>query len=98
MRKEEYVVYGIDNCSWCERAKTIIEHYGYQCKYVNLKESQEIKETFNRKTRGATAVPQIFYYDPVRTYGNEKMEVHVGGYEELSDWLRQKTLYKKQNT
>ena len=26
-------------------------------------------------------------YDPVRAYGNEEMEVHIGGYEKLEQWL-----------
>ena len=28
-------------------------------------------------------------YDPVRAYGNEEMEIHIGGYEKLELWLRE---------
>ena len=50
-------------------------------------ESPEVQKAFFKKTNNAKTVPQIFMYDPVRAYGNEEMEVHIGGYEKLEKWL-----------
>ena len=87
VRKEEYIIYGSYSCSFCAKAQTILEHYGKNYTYVDIMESPETQKAFFKKTNNAKTVPQVFMYDPVRAYGNEEMEVHIGGYEKLEQWL-----------
>jgi len=89
MREEEYIIYGTDTCVFCDKAKTILDHYNENWTYVNIMESPEIQKAFFKKTKDAKTVPQIFYYDPRRAYGNENMEILIGGYNELQEWLRE---------
>lgn len=89
MRKEEYIIYGTDTCVFCDRAKTILNHYDKNWSYVDIMESPEIQKAFFKKTNNAKTVPQVFMYDPVRSYGNEELEVLIGGYENLEQWLKE---------
>ena len=79
-----YTVYGVPNCSWCEKAKTILEHYGKNFKYIDVIESQENLENLMKKGYPVKTVPQIFLYQAVRG----EFEVHIGGYNSLSEWLK----------
>ena len=88
VRKEEYIVYGSETCRFCTLAQGLLDHYGKNYTYVDIMESPDVQKAFFKKTNNAKTVPQVFMYDPVRAYGNEEMEIHIGGYEKLELWLR----------
>jgi len=94
VRKEEYIVYGSDRCSYCHRARILLEHYEYNYRYIDVAESAEVQQEFYKKTKNAKTVPQIYYYDPVRSYGNENLEWRIGGFDELVVWLKEKRKYE----
>jgi len=94
VRGEEHIIYGTKRCVFCERSKTLIEHHGYKWIFMDVEESPEIQEKFFKKFQNVNSVPQIAYYDPVRSYGNENMEVVIGNFEALSDWLKKKKIDK----
>ena len=86
IRKEEYIVYGSDNCGYCTRAKEILEQYGRNYRYIDVM-IDEVPTEFYHRTNNAKTLPQVFMHDPVRSYGDNTLEVHIGGYTELEKWL-----------
>ena len=80
---EMYTVYGTPDCTYCERAKVLLDHYDKHWQFVNVMEKAEYMEAFNKKTNNAKKVPQIFVYQTVRG----EYDVHIGGYDDLSAWL-----------
>ena len=88
MRKEEFIIYGTETCVYCDKAKTLLDHYDKNWSFINIMESKEIQQAFFKKARNRKTVPQVFLYDPVRTYGNETMEVLIGGYDQLAKFLK----------
>ncbi len=90
MRKEQFIIYGTDTCNYCDKAKTLLDHYDKKWIFINIMESRDIQQAFFKKTRNKKTVPQVFLYDPRRTYGNETMEVLIGGYDQLDRFLKGK--------
>ena len=80
---EMYTIYGTPDCTFCERAKVLLDHYDKNWRSVNVMEKAEYMEAFNKKTKNAKKVPQIFLYQSARG----EYEVHIGGYDDLQAWL-----------
>ena len=80
---EMYTIYGTPDCTYCERAKVLLDHYDKNWRSVNVMEKAEYMEAFNKKTKNAKKVPQIFLYQSARG----EYEVHIGGYDDLQAWL-----------
>ncbi len=89
IRPEEYIVYGSDNCGYCTRAKEVLEQYGRKYHYVDVMKD-DVPASFYHRTNNAKTLPQVFMHDPVRSYGNPNIEVHIGGYSELAVWLEER--------
>lgn len=89
MRQEEYIIYGDKSDPETIRAQTVIEYHGVPCKVIGVSEVDKVFSSLYERV-GGKPFPQIFYFDPVRSYGNENMEVHIGGLDKLYEWLRQK--------
>ena len=72
----KYIVYGTPNCSFCNKAKTLLEMYkqDYVYKEVGTELTKEqLEETLNRKVQ---TVPQI-----VRVA--DGFSEYIGGFDEL---------------
>ena len=91
---ELYTVYGTSDCTYCERAKTLLDHYDKNWRFVDIMEKKEYINAFNKKTNNAKKVPQIFLYQSVRG----EYEVHIGGYNDLQAWLDNSYRIKGQHT
>ena len=70
-----YKVYGKSNCSYCVKAKNLLEDNSLGYEYIDVGERAGALAYI--KSLGATTVPQIFCEGE-----------HIGGYEELAEKLK----------
>lgn len=70
------IIYGRDNCSYCEAAKNLLDRKGYKYIYKNIEKDTEALAAFKRDFPHAKTVPQILH-----EYNR------IGGYTELTQWL-----------
>lgn len=75
-----FEIYGRNNCSYCDAAKTYLTAKGLKYTYHNIEEDKKALAEFKFIFRDAKTVPQIAIgmYDEV---------VVIGGFEELVKWL-----------
>ena len=86
IRPEEYIVYGSISCGYCIKARAILEEYGRKYRYIDIM-TDDVPTEFYHRTNNAKTLPQVFMHDPVRSYGDSTLEIHIGGYTELEKWL-----------
>lgn len=67
-------IYGQDGCNWCKRAVALCLKNNYAFEYLDMSARPHLREDFNKRTRGAQSVPQIFV-------GN----IHIGGHDDLRE-------------
>lgn len=75
-----FIIYGRDNCSWCDAAKALLNDNAFVYTYKNIETSKEDLEAFRRDFPNAKTVPQILF-----DYNQ------IGGYEDLRKWLKPST-------
>jgi glutaredoxin 3 len=75
-----YVVYGKQNCPFCDRAKRFLESQGVEYQYLQL-DVDYTREELLEMAPNARTVPQIWYYDDDN--GQDEIPVHIGGFAEL---------------
>jgi glutaredoxin len=75
-----FEIYGHDQCSWCTKAKELLDSRGLKYTYHNIREDSKAMAEFRFLFRDAKTVPQIAtgMYDEVRV---------IGGYEALTEYL-----------
>lgn len=78
-------IYTKETCHYCVRAKKLLQSYGldYEERKI-VKRDDEIHKQLKLMVPDARTVPQIFHQEGLK-------RTHVGGYEELVDWLETKT-------
>ena len=54
------IIYGKDNCYWCQEARTLSKRYGLEYEYKNTNYENFRSEMFE-KVPDAKTVPQIFW-------------------------------------
>ena len=79
-----YEVYGAPGCSYCERAKGLIEHYGAEYTYIDVSVNPDVQASFFKRFPNVKTVPQIVYDGNDRGY-----PVHIGGYDKLEEWFKE---------
>ena len=84
-----YEVYGAPGCSYCERAKMLLEHYGAEYTYIDVSSDPDVQAAFFKKFPNTKTVPQIMYDGKDRGY-----PVRIGGYTELEKWFKDHTEYR----
>ena len=67
----KFLIFTKYRCSYCDRAKTLIEQKGYEYESINIEEDNNI-EILLEKNKYARTMPQIFI--------NDKL---IGGYTDL---------------
>ncbi len=70
------LVYSINNCGYCEAAKTLLKNKSLDFKEINLSSDPEARINLVAKT-GHRTMPQIFIDDSF-----------IGGYTELKEFLK----------
>ena len=66
------VIYGKDNCHWCQEAKKLADQYSLKYEYKNTLFQDYRTEMFEKYPEAKT-VPQIWWNDR-----------HIGGYNEFA--------------
>ena len=70
-------IYGTDNCVFCDKAKALSETYNKEYTYIDVTETEDNTAAFFKKFPNVRTVPQIVWEGK-----------HIGGYTELSEWLK----------
>jgi len=70
-------IYGTDNCTFCDKAKQLLQKYEKEYTYINVTETEDTTAAFFKKFPDVRTVPQVTLDD----------EFHIGGYQELEKWL-----------
>ena len=73
----KFLIFTKYRCSYCDRAKTLIEQKGYEYESINIEESNNI-ELLLEKNKYARTMPQIFI--------NDKL---IGGYTDLVEYFKE---------
>ena len=73
----KFLIFTKYRCSYCDRAKTLIEQNGYEYESINIEEDNNI-EILLEKNKYATTMPQIFI--------NDKL---IGGYTDLVKYFEE---------
>ena len=73
----KFLIFTKYRCSYCDRAKKLIEQKGYEYESINIEESNNI-ELLLEKNKYARTMPEIFI--------NDKL---IGGYTDLVDYFKE---------
>ena len=73
----KFLIFTKYRCSYCDRAKTLIEQKGYKYESINIEEDNNI-EILLEKNKYARTMPQIFI--------NDKL---IGGYTDLVKYFEE---------
>ena len=73
----KFLIFTKYRCSYCDRAKTLIEHKGYDYESINIEEDNNI-DLLLEKNKYARTMPQIFI--------NDKL---IGGYTDLVEYFKE---------
>lgn len=73
------IIYGTDQCPWCDKAKELVEAYSLEYTYHDIGNDMPRREYI--KGYGLKTVPQCFYR-------HEDKTEHIGGYEKLKEYLQ----------
>lgn len=71
-----YTIYGTPSCSFCVKAKELLDSKGIEYTYLDIQHNLENRNEVMAKVPNLKTVPQIFD-------GNR----HIGGYTELEVFL-----------
>ena len=77
-----FEIYGTTNCTYCDMAKKLLTVHNKEYTFIDVAEDEDITAAFFNKFPNVNKVPQIMFDGTDRGY-----EVHIGGYEELREWL-----------
>ena len=81
--QNKIIVYTSNNCSYCVRAKKLLEQKGLSYEEINIQIRTDQREEMISKSNGKRTVPQIFIN-----------EVHIGGFQELNKISIERNLKK----
>ena len=73
----KFLIFTKYRCSYCDRAKTLIEQKGYEYESINIEEDNNI-DLLLEKNKYARTMPQIFI--------NDKL---IGGYTDLVEYFEE---------
>ena len=73
----KFLIFTKYRCSYCDRAKTLIEQKGYEYESINIEEDNNI-DILLEKNKYARTMPQIFI--------NDKL---IGGYTDLVKYFEE---------
>lgn len=92
---ERYVIYGKNDCKFCDKAKALLDSAGLDYDYFTLGVDYD-REELQELAPGATTVPQIWYTDNIE---NENVTaavtgswLYIGGFNELEKFVKKETL------
>lgn len=78
-----FIVISKKDCPYCIEAKALLNKYGQQFDIYNLDETPILRAFV--KDLGYNTVPQVWF----KMFENTRA-IHIGGYEEIKDYLSEK--------
>lgn len=72
-----YTIVGRSNCSFCDKAKELLEEHGQVYTYCSIEDNKWVLDLFRRSA--INTVPQVWLDDK-----------HIGGYAELKNLITEK--------
>ena len=83
--KASYEVYGAPGCEYCSKTKWLLDYHNIPYEYIDVMENAEVQSAFFKKFPNTNTVPQIMFDGHDRGY-----PVHIGGYDQLEKWLKER--------
>jgi glutaredoxin len=80
MITEPIVIYGTEDCSYCDKAKNLADELAFDYTYINIKGNQPVLDMF--RMRGWASVPQVCLYQ------DGELKRHIGGYTDFKAWAK----------
>jgi glutaredoxin len=74
----QYAIVGRSNCSFCDKAKELLEEHGHVYTYYSIEDNKWVIDLFRRSA--INTVPQVWLDDK-----------YIGGYTELKGSLKNAT-------
>jgi len=71
-----FEIYGTLDCVYCDMAKKLLTVYEREYSFIDVAQNNDVTAAFFKKFPNVQRVPQIM-----------EDETHVGGYNELKQWL-----------
>lgn len=81
---EMYIVWGKENCPFCDRAKALLTQKGKEYDYLTLGIDYELEDLLEIAPN-ARAVPQIWYIAHDGQINDKDAWTYIGGYTELEN-------------
>jgi len=69
------VIYTTQTCSWCQRAKTVLDQRGIDYREIDVTQDRVLQQELVKRS-GRQTVPQVFFDDE-----------HIGGFDDLVSHL-----------
>ena len=80
MITEPIIIYGGENCTYCDKARELADELAFDYKYLSITGNQKLTDMF--RMRGHATVPQIYINKP------DGEMLHIGGYNEFKQWSK----------
>lgn len=74
---KKLVIYGKDNCPYCQRSVNLCQRKGYEYEYYKIGEDVSKEDVVKRIGREFRTVPQIIFI-------NDDKEEYIGGFDDLN--------------
>lgn len=87
----KFIVYGKDDCSFCIRAKNLLDYYKYEYTYLTMSKDYTREELLSLAPE-AKSVPQIWCVDALNA------TEHVGGFEDLERYIKRMQIDRQFST
>jgi len=85
MSQPKIEIYSSNDCSYCEKAKKLLEKSDIKFTLLNLSEDDSLLDELKQRIPGAKTLPQIFIDG-----------LSIGSYEDLLALVENKSIYKSQ--
>lgn len=88
---ERYIIYGKNDCKFCDKAKSLLDSAGFEYDYFTLGLDYD-RDQLQELAPGATTVPQIWYIEDMADADVTGSWLFVGGFNELEKFVKKETL------
>lgn len=84
---EIFIIWGKENCPFCDRAKRLLESKHINYDYLQLGVDYD-REDLLEMAPDARSVPQIWYAEDDNLINDKNAWTYVGGYSDLEKWFK----------
>lgn len=88
---DRYMIYGKDNCMYCERAKDLLDSKGFDYHYFTLGKDYD-RDQLQELAPGALTVPQIWYIQDIEEAFAMDSWIYIGGFIQLEKFVKKEMI------